>query len=105
MQADAEWYVPWTQGVGGLHGHAPDGFWLSPIWDVGRYGKSTVAGSERGGPMWAHRREHRLRPDVVRHIHLDRARRSEPRSRLGLAEPPSYARFYPTVDGTIGYAF
>lgn len=121
VQAAAEWYVPWTQGspttlaLFGValrtrlffhpFGSAPNGLWLSPVgtWGYGRY---SFEGVERGGPMWSVGASIGYAGTLFRRLHLSIGVGGQYNAAaFGIAEPPSYARFYPTVDGTVGYAF
>lgn len=121
VQGAIEWYVPWTQGsptalaLFGVAlrtrlffhpgGNAPNGFWLSPVGTWG-YGRSSLEGVERGGPMWSVGASLGYAGTLFRHLHLSIGLGAQYNAAaFGLAQPPSYARFYPTVDGTVGWAF
>jgi hypothetical protein len=129
-QLAAESYTPWTQNIdlGGLSGQeyksdlagivirarsffypsgsAPAGFWISPF-AQGGIGWATRNGERRVGPVWAVGASAGYAVLVGPGIHLS----------LGLGGQyhvasipggdgiPSFARFYPTLDGSIGYAF
>ena len=121
VQGAIEWYVPWTQGSPNalalfgvavrtrlfFHpgGNAPNGFWLSPVgtWGYGRY---SFEGVERGGPMWSVGASLGYAGTLFHPLHLSIGLGAQYNAAaFGLAQPPSYARFYPTVDGTVGCAF
>ena len=121
VQADLEWYVPWTQGgdralaVWGvalrtrvfvhLMGNAPNGVWISPVGTFG-YGHAEMSDVDRGGPMWSVGASIGYAGTLFRHLHLSIGLGGQyNEGRFGLQSPPSYARFYPTVDGTVGWAF
>jgi hypothetical protein len=121
VQGAAEWYVPWTQGgdralaIWGfalrtrvffhLGGNAPNGVWLSPVGTFG-YGFADFAGVDRGGPMWSVGASLGYAGTLFRHVHLSIGVGGQyNEGRFGSATPPTYARFYPQLDGTIGYAW
>lgn len=81
VQGDLEWYVPWTQG-------SPTAVALMGV------ALRTRLFFHPGGNALFH------------HLHLSIGLGAQYNAAaFGLAQPPSYARFYPTVDGTVGYAF
>ncbi len=121
VQADAEWYVPWTQGgdralaIWGfalrtrvfihLGGNAPNGPWISPLGTFG-YGFADFAGVSRGGPMWAVGAAIGYAGTLFHHLHLSIGIGGQyNEGRFGGQSPPTYARFYPHVDGTVGWTF
>ena len=129
LQVDLESYTPWTQNVDllGLSGQAtkgdtsgavvrgrvflypgsdaPTGFWLSPF-GQGGVGWATRDGQRRTGPLWAVGASagysvlfHAL------HLALGLGGQFHTAQFPGGEGAPSFARFYPTLDASVGYAF
>ncbi len=117
LQIAAESYTPWTQedtffevqGFVGrvrpmlyLRAQTPTGWWLSP------FGQAGVASASRGnGFTWAVGASVGYAWLLAAHVHIalglgaqyDQARIPGGRDR------PAFAELWPTIDGSIGYAF
>jgi hypothetical protein len=130
LQVDADSYTPWTQnsdvlGLSGSYrgdvqgvilrgrafffpwGSAPRGFWLSPF-GQGGVGWATRDDQKRVGSVWA------LGASAgwafllfSGHVHLALGLGAQYHTAEipGGDGPPSFNRFYPTLDATLGWAF
>lgn len=122
-QVAAEWYVPWTQNPDAqsalvawglalrtrlmIHpfGDAPNGLWLSPVGTWG-FGTADVGGTRRSGPMWSLGGSVGYAVTLFGHLYASAGAGVQYNvGRFGGSAPPSYARWFPTVDAAVGYAF
>lgn len=129
LQADLESYTPWTQNIDffGLSGsyrgdvsgvciraraffylndEAPTGWWISPFAQAG-LGWGTRDGAKETGPIWAVGASAGYAFLIVERVHIAIGLGAQFHAAhiAGGSTPPSFARFYPTLDASLGYAF
>jgi hypothetical protein len=121
LQADLDWYVPWTQTdealdtMGGvlrlrpvfyLTEGAPEGLWLSPFVQGG-FARAERGGADELGPAAAFGGSLGYALLVADHLHLSVGAGAQAHavSIPGAAGAPSFFGASPHVDGTVGYAF
>ncbi|MDP2308508.1 MAG: hypothetical protein Q8P18_20985 [Pseudomonadota bacterium] len=129
-QVALEAYTPWTQNIDLLglsgaaatgdtngavvrarayvypFGAAPTGLWVSPFAQAG-VGWATRDEQREAGPLWAAGASVGYAGLVGRHFHLTFGLGAQYHTATypGGAGSPSFSRFYPTLDGSVGYAF